>query len=246
MGILGDINHHIVQRFNTELEELRNHVLTMGGLVEHQLDGALTALTTGDGEGGEAVARDDYRINAMEVAIDERCARLIALRQPAATDMRLVLTVSKTIADLERIGDEAKRVALMAVHITEDGGDFAQREASRLGLMGVSVKRQLHGALDALARMDAEAALAVIRDDGAIDREHEEVQRRVLGQMAAEPANIDRLMGICWAARALERIGDHAKNIAEYVVYLVYGKDIRHTHPPGAGGHDPGALEYKA
>ncbi|MDZ7750987.1 MAG: phosphate signaling complex protein PhoU [Gammaproteobacteria bacterium] len=231
MGILGDLNHHIVQRFNTDLEDLRHHVLTMGGLVEHQLDGALTALTTGDGELGEAVARADYRVNAMEVAIDERCARLIALRQPAATDMRLVLTVSKTIADLERIGDESKRVALMAVRITASGEDFAQREASRLGLMGVSVKRQLHGALDAFARVDAEAALEVIRNDAAIDQEHDEVQRRVLCRMSAVPADIDRLMGICWAARALERIGDHAKNVAEYVVYLVYGKDIRHTHP---------------
>lgn len=246
MGILGDFNHHIVQRFNTELEELRHHVLTMGGLVEHQLDGALTALATGDGERGEAVAGNDYRVNAMEVAIDERCARLIALRQPAATDMRLVLTVSKTIADLERIGDESKRVALMVVRITAWGEDFAQRETPRLGLMGVSVKRQLHGALDALARMDAQAALEVIRNDTAIDHEHEEVQRRVLARMAAQPADIDRLMGICWAARALERIGDHAKNIAEYVVYLVYGKDIRHTHPPEPGAPHPGMLEYKA
>ena len=234
--MLGDMHQHIVRRYSAELDALRNDVLTMGGLVEHQLDGAVTALTTGDGERAEGVADQDDRVNAMEVAIDERCARLIALRQPAAGDMRLVLTVTKTVADLERIGDEAKRVALMAARIAEHGEDLVQREASRLTRMGLGTKRQLHLALDAWARMDAEAALGVARDDYAIDREHDQAQRRLVRRMGAEPADVDRLMNICWAARALERVGDHAKNIAEYVVYLVHGRDIRHTRPAGQGG----------
>lgn len=231
MGRLDDISQHISNRYNEELEDLRNEVLAMGGLVEHQLDVALKALVAADAELGQRVASTDYRVNAMEVAIDEHCTRIIALRQPAASDLRLVVAVIKTITDLERIGDEAKRVGLMAAHLSDSHAQRVVGEAGRLASLGNSVKRLLHSALDALARMDHELAFRTVREDRSADLEHETVQRRLVTLMAKDPANLDYLLSVSWAARALERVGDHAKNIAEYVVYLVYGKDIRHVEP---------------
>ena len=221
MGRLDDISQHISHRYNEELEDLRNEVLAMGGLVEHQLDGA---------------------VNAMEVAIDEHCTRIIALRQPAASDLRLVVAMIKTITDLERIGDEAKRVGLMAAHLSDSRAQRVMAEAGRLAGLGSSVQRLLHSSLDALARMDQEVALGTVRDDRSADQEHEAVQRRLVTLMAEDPENLDHLLSVSWAARAMERIGDHAKNIAEYVVYLVYGKDIRHIQPDEVADTLRGAL----
>ena len=230
MGALG-IDQHTSRRYNAELERLRSQVMAMGGLVEQQMDHALAALADHDIDRGERVGREDYRVNAMEVGIDEQCAHILARRQPTASDLRLVVTVIKTITDLERIGDEAKKVGAMAAAIAQSGDQAARMEASRLDDMGSSVKQLVHEALDAFARMDPDAALATVRNDSRVDAYHQKVQRRLIDRMVGEPGCIDAMLSVCWAARSLERMGDHAKNIAEYVVYLVYGKDIRHTHP---------------
>ena len=217
---------HISSRFNAELEDVRQLVLAMGGLVEHQLVEATRALVDADAERGVAVANNDRQVNKLEVTIDEECARILARRQPTAGDLRLVYAVIQTITDLERIGDEAESIARMAQ-------DLARHDRSSRGMLEVQhlsshVTRMVHNALDAFARMDAGAALAVAHEDQSIDREYEALMRQCITFMMEDPRTIRRVMDVIWSVRALERIGDHAKNIAEYVIYYVKGKDVRH------------------
>jgi phosphate transport system protein len=218
---------HISHQFNAEMQSLRNHVMNMGGLVEQQILAAAEALQTLDAVAGERVIRDDHKVNAMEVSIDEECARILARRQPAASDLRMVVAVIKTITDLERIGDEAEKIASMAVHMSEQDSTYHPRYA---GVQHLSkhVSTMVHEALDAFARLDVDAALKVLKADEIVDAEYQAFMRQMITYMMEDPRTISEVLDIVWAARALERIGDHAKNICEYVIYLVKGKDIRH------------------
>jgi phosphate transport system protein len=222
-----DLSHHISRRFNEDLERVRSKVLGMGGFVEQQLDKALTALVEGDSSLGESVALDDYKVNSMEVAIDEECMRVLATRAPAAGDLRVIVAIIKTITDLERIGDESEKIGYIASRLAsmERPAD-KYREIKHLGRI---VSEMVHDALDAFARMDAEAALAVARKDKLVDEEYEAIQRQGITFMMEDPRTIRRMLDIMWVVRALERMGDHAKNICEYVIYMVHGKDVRHT-----------------
>lgn len=220
------LSEHISSQFNDEIESIRERVLAMGGLVEEQLANAVTALVDNKGDLGQEVAKADYRVNAAEVSIDEECNLILARRQPAATDLRLIVAIIKTITDLERIGDEAKKIAKMAVKLSEqDRPATGYREVQHLG---EAVSRSLNGALDAFARMDAKAAVEVVQRDMEVDREYEAVMRQCITFMMEDPRTIKRVMDLVWAVRSMERVGDHAANLAEYVIYLVEGKDVRH------------------
>ncbi len=222
-----DLTHHISRRFNKDLEALRNNVLSMGGLVESQLERAVEAVVSGDSELGLQVAYDDYKVNHLEVSIDEECSRILATRAPTASDLRLIVAIIKTITDLERIGDEAEKIGFLASKLAEmDRPAGSYRELKNLG---GQVSRMVRHAMDAFARLDVQASLAVVKDDEMVDEEYETIQRQCITFMMEDPRSIKRVMNVTWAARALERIGDHAKNIGEYVIYMVHGKDIRHT-----------------
>ncbi|MEH6395374.1 phosphate signaling complex protein PhoU [Pseudoalteromonas sp.] len=221
-----NINKHISGRFNQELENVRNHVLSMGGLVEQQLNSALDAVSNGDAELARKVRENDYKVNAMEVSIDEECTRIIARRQPAASDLRLVVAIAKTIADLERIGDEAERIAKVALDsFTKDQQDLLVNIEN----MGRQVSKMLHDVLDAFARMDVQKAFEVHKEDAKVDREYEAITRQIMTYMMEDPRSIPKIMDLVWSVRSLERIGDRCQNISEYIIYFVNGKDIRHT-----------------
>lgn len=223
-----DLTHHISKRFEKDLEALRGNVLAMGGLVESQITKAIEAVVSGNSELGLRVAHDDYKVNRLEVSIDEECSRIIATRAPAASDLRLIMAIIKTITDLERIGDEAEKIGYLASRLANmDRPSDSYRE---LKTLGAHVRRMVASAMDAFARMDVEAALATVRDDEYVDEEYEKIQRQCITFMMEDPRTITRFMDVTWAARSLERIGDHAKNICEYVIYMVKGKDIRHTN----------------
>ena len=222
-----DIGHHISQKYDEELEAVRNQVLSMGGMVEQQLADAMRALISGDSELAAAVVKNDYKVNALEVSIDERCAQILARRQPAARDLRLLVAIIKTITDLERIGDEAGKIGRMAVHIAEM--DRPVKRYVDIDHLGDHVRKMMHDTLDAYARTDVDAAIQVAQEDIKVDHEYEALLRQMITFMMEDPRSITQFLDVVWAARALERIGDHARNICEYIIYFVKGKDVRHT-----------------
>lgn len=222
-----ELGKHISRRFDSELEDIRNRVLTMGGMVEQQLTDAMKALVEQDAELGHLVTGRDYQINEMEVSIDEECTQIIARRQPAASDLRLIMAVIKTIADLERIGDEAERVGRMVERIILEEGN--KKHFNSVEAMGQQVGKMLHGSLDAFARLDVDAAVQVWQMDLKADSQYESIMRELITYMMQDPRSIPWVLDVMWSARALERIGDRARNICEYVIYLVKGKDVRHT-----------------
>ena len=196
------MNQHIAKQFDAELEAVRARVLQMGGIVEHQITSAIEALSTGNIEQCDRIIEADHRVNGLEIEIDEQCSHIIARRQPTAIDLRMILTVIKTITDLERIGDEASKIARMAKNLHER---------------------------DAFARLDIAVPAKVVRLDEQVDDEFKSIVRKLITFMMEDPRTISSSLEILWVAKAIERIGDHAKNMSEYVVYLIKGKDVRHA-----------------
>jgi len=222
-----NLTQHISKRYNQELEDLRSSVLEMGGLVELQLKNGVKALRKTNPELAESVITSDYEVNAKEVEIDECCTQIVARRQPAASDLRLVMAIIKTITDLERIGDEAEALGRYAMQLADD--QSKSRDFVEIKHLGKHVRVMLRSALDAFARLDVEAALETIASASEVDEEFESINRQLITKMMEDPREVRNALRVSWAARSLERIGDHAKNICEYVVYLVKGKNVRHT-----------------
>jgi len=221
-------SEHISKQFDLDLETVRSLVLEMGGLVEEQVNRAIEALSTGNLDLASDVVETDLRVNAMDVRIDEACGQIIARRQPAARDLRMVMTVIKTVTDLERIGDEAEKIARMAKLMHESSRIATPRFTDLRHMSGVALD-MLRKALDAFARLDAASAVQVARQDLMVDEEFRGTLRQLISHMMEDPRTISMSIEILFAAKAIERIGDHAKNIAEYVVYMVKGKDVRHV-----------------
>jgi phosphate transport system protein len=220
------IGQHISGQFNKELEDVRNKVLTMGGLVEQQIELAVTAFATGDLEMAELVIKQDNQVDALEMAIDQECMQILARRQPAAFDLRLLITIIKVVNDLERVGDMAERIAEMAIQLSN--ADNKRDQYYELEHMAELVQEMLHGALDVFARMNVEDVTAITGLDENVDREYGSIIRQLITKMMEDPRNITRMLDVLWIARSLERIGDHACNICEHLVYMVKGEDVRH------------------
>ena len=219
---------HTLKQFDSELEEIRSKVLQMGGLVEEQITSAVEALISGNVTLARQVMENDHRVNALEVAIDEDCSTVIARRQPAAKDLRMVMTVVKTITDLERIGDEAAKIARMTRAIYESDRPTVPRTSEIQHVADIALG-MLRTSLDAFARLDLTVAATVVRQDEQVDKAFVSILRQLITFMMEDPRTISHAIEILFIAKAIERIGDHAKNMSEYVVYLVKGKDVRHT-----------------
>jgi len=217
---------HISEQFDAELEQARNLLMEMGGTVEQQLRNACQALTTHDTELVQTVRDAEDRVNQLEIDLDELCLQIMALRQPAATDLRTLIGLMKASTDLERIGDEAERIAKMAQAVSHL--PFPDDQYNDIRVMGANTSAMLSKALDVFARVDADQALAVIASDERVDADYNAIVRQRGQEMSEHPDQIERALNVIWAARALERIGDHAKNISEYVVFLAKGEDVRH------------------
>lgn len=221
-----DYMQHISGQFNIELETLRNRMLEMGGKVEQQLNDAIEAMVERDSGAAEMIINADHEVNKMEMAIDDECSSILARRQPAASDLRLVVAIIKVNTDLERVGDEAAKVARQAVRLAEDG--LSPSNFVEVRHIGRQVASMLRNSLDAFARLDVEMAVEVVKGDILVDKEYGSALRSLMTFMMEDPRCIGAVLNEMWALRALERIGDHASNIAEHVVYLVRGLDVRH------------------
>ena len=219
------IGHHISERFNSELEDIRNKVLMMGGLVERQIEQAIEAYSTGNMELAEQVIKQDNEVDALEVEIDLECTQILALRQPTAFDLRLLITVIKIIHEIERVGDKAERIAEMAIKLSGIENKISHYELEHMGLL---VKGMLHDALDSFARMTVDQVPAITARDINVDREYDSILRQLITRMMEDPRNITRTLDVLWTVRALERIGDHACYICEHLVYMIQGEDVRH------------------
>ena len=218
---------HISEQYDLELLQIREKLMEMGGIVEAQVSNACSALITHDLEMAAEVRDVEADLNQLEVELDDLCVSVIAKRQPTARDLRTVVSVMKVITDLERIGDEADRIARMALDLANS--EIPGHQYSDFRTLQTNAIKSLKKALDAFARLDIEVALRVIEDDEMIDDGYKNILRRCSEQMQRDPTEVERLLRVMWAARAVERIGDHTKNIGEYVIYLVKGQDVRHT-----------------
>ena len=220
------MSDHTSKQFDSELEAVRSSVLQMGGLVEEQINRAIEGLSTGDMALIATVTAADAQVNRMEVELDERCSHIIARRQPTAGDLRLIMTVVKTITDLERIGDEAEKIARMARLIHEAGrANMPHIDMTHIANAAIAMLRK---ALDSFARLDPITAAQVVRDDLELDDQYRAILRQLITFMIEDPRTISRSIEILFIVKALERIGDHAKNMCEYTVYMVKGRDVRH------------------
>ena len=221
------MTEHTSKKFDAELEGIRTRVLQMGGMVELQIVKAMEGLGGGDLLLIDQVIENDNRVNLLEIELDEACNQVIAKRQPTAVDLRMVSTVQKTITDLERIGDEAKKIAKTAKQLHTATSPFMPQ--IRLSHIADAVVDMLRTALDAYARLDTIAAAQVVRQDKEVDAEFKGIMRQLITYMIEDPRTISQTIELMFVAKSVERIGDHAKNIAEYVVYMVKGRDVRHT-----------------
>jgi len=218
---------HTLQRFDDELSGLVTQLLKMGGLVEKQLQRALQAVETMDIELAEKVINDEDKVNDFEIKIDKVCLQIIAMRQPTASDLRLILGVSKSVGDLERIGDEVGKMAEMVIDVHENN----QRTDKFMEIrhLGEQVVKMLAVALDAYGRFDTDAAIEVAMMDKGVDREYQSTTRSLVTYMMEDPRNIASVLNVMWTTRSLERVGDHIQNLAEQLIYAVKGIDVRHS-----------------
>ncbi|MFZ9820207.1 MAG: phosphate signaling complex protein PhoU [Methylophilaceae bacterium] len=219
---------HSFSKFDSVLESLRSKVLEMGGIVEEQIKNAVDALIDADAKLAKKVIDVDEKVNDLEKLIDENCLLVLVKRSPAAGDLRFVSTVQKTISDLERIGDESTKIARAALRIYEDDR-MGKPSLSDIKSMAKLVLGMLHEALDSFARLDPKISLEVRKEDEAVDEIYQSCMRTQLTYMLEDPRKISTALEVIYIAKALERIGDHSENIAEYVVYSVKGADVRHS-----------------
>ncbi len=223
-------SEHISKQYDSELEGLRSGVLQMGGLVESQIRSAIDAFSTGGRELVEQVIAAESRVDQNEVDLDNACSHVIVKRQPAAGDLRLIMAIMRAVTDLERIGDEAEKIARMSRQIHERGMPQLMSSGAIRHAADIAIA-MLRDALDALARLDAGDAARVIRRDAAIDEEFRSILRQLITYMMEDPRTISTALDVVWVAKAIERMGDHSKNMAEQVIYIVRGTDIRHVDP---------------
>ncbi|MFT6085567.1 MAG: phosphate transport system protein [Glaciecola sp.] len=221
-----ELNTHISGKFNQELENLTNSVLTMGGEVEQQLINTITAIRENNASLAERVLLNDLKINSMEVQIDDECMRIIAKRNPTASDLRLIMTVSRATTDIERIGDEICRIAKL---VTKDKLPPSDIVLGGMLMIAEKVVIMMRGTFDAFARQDEKSAVAVYEQDDAIDKKHKELLKQTANEMQNDHTEMQKWFDVLWAIRSLERIGDRCKNLCEYILFLTYGKDVRHS-----------------
>ncbi|MFN0186526.1 MAG: phosphate signaling complex protein PhoU [Aquabacterium sp.] len=221
---------HLSTQFDAELSGLSTKVLEMGGLVESQVAQAVAALASFNGEMASTVLAEEERVNAMEIEIDRELSTIIARRQPTARDLRLIIAVSKTIANLERMGDEAARIARTVQRLLNSGVSSRMRlPVGDLMFEAELATKQLRRTLDAFARLDVDAAVQVLKGDNQIDQEFEGLLRKLITYMMEDPRTISAAIDLVFVAKAIERVGDHAKNLAELIIYVVKGTDVRHN-----------------
>lgn len=220
---------HLSTQFDSELNSLSSRVMELGGLVESQIRQATGALAGFNEEAARQVMENEARVNQMEIDIDRELSSVIARRQPTARDLRLLIAISKTTANLERVGDEAERIARMVRSIIEKSGAVRALPAHDLSVAADLASAQLRKALDAFARLDTRSALAILKEDDLLDQEFNGFVRKLITYMMEDPRTISSSLDLLFVAKAIERIGDHAKNIAEFIIYVVKGADVRHT-----------------
>jgi phosphate transport system protein len=225
------IGEHSSKQYDHELEAIRSKVLLMGGMVETQFEEAMECFRVGNDETADRVMADDHAVNQLEVSLDDACSHLIVRRQPAANDLRTVFATIKVITDLERIGDESSKIARTSKSLHSRGVVNGVNHYDMVRSIAMATTEMLHDALDAFARNDGKQAMAIIAQDALIDHEFKTILRNLITFMMEDPRTISSALDTLWVAKAIERIGDHAKNIAEYVIYVVEGRDIRHTKP---------------
>lgn len=222
---------HSFRQYDVELEAMRSNILRMGGLAESQLKTALDAFETADVELADSVIAADRRVNELQIELDQMVNHVIARRQPTASDLRLIMGIAKTITDLERVGDEGAKIARAAKWLKEKNSGFRMNRIPDLHQTGEIAARLLHRSLDAFARLDGHAAASIIRDDAGIDDRFRATLRQLITYMMEDPRSISSAIDTIWVAKAIERVGDHAKNIAEHVIFIAHGTDVRHASP---------------
>jgi phosphate transport system protein len=220
---------HLSTQFDSELNSLSSRVMEMGGLVESQIRQATYAIGEFNADIARQVIETEDRVNQMEVEIDRELSSVIARRQPTARDLRLLMAISKTTANLERVGDEARRIARMVLSIVEKGGAARALPAGELRVASDLASAQLRKVLDAFARLDTAAAVAIMKEDHILDKEFDGFVRKLITYMMEDPRTISSSLDLLFVAKAIERIGDHATNIAEFIIYVVKGADVRHS-----------------
>jgi phosphate transport system protein len=223
------VDKHLSTQFDSDLNSLSSRVMELGGLVESQIRQAIYALANFSDEAAGVVVEAEHRVNLMELEIDRELSSVIARRQPTARDLRLLMAISKVTANLERVGDEAERIARMVQSILRKNGPMRTLPAGELRVAADLASGELRKALDAFARLDCSSALAILKEDDELDREFDGFVRKLITYMMEDPRTISSSLDLLFVAKAIERIGDHAKNIAEFIIYVVKGADVRHS-----------------